>query len=59
MRTFGDVGFVLAPVLLGWLADAGGYDLALWLNALLMIGSSLVFALWARERKLSQHPPSW
>jgi multidrug resistance protein len=48
-RTFGDVGFVVAPVLLGWLVDAWGYDVALWFNALLMVASALAFGLWAQE----------
>lgn len=48
-RTFGDVGFVAGPVLLGWLADAGGFGRALGLNAVILIGVGLAFGLLARE----------
>lgn len=51
VRTFGDLGFVVAPMVLGWLSDLHSYDLALWFNALLMSGSALAFGLWAREKR--------
>lgn len=48
-RTFGDVGFVAGPVLLGWLADAGGFGRALGLNAAVLLVVALAFGLLARE----------
>ena len=42
-RTFGDMGFVIGPVLLGWVADLSSYATALRLNA------ALLFLLFARE----------
>lgn len=41
---------MMAPLLLGWLSDTGGYGTALWFNAVIMIVSSLVFGIWAREK---------
>ena len=49
MRTFGDIGFVLAPLLLGWLADLEGYGLALYFNSFLMLVTSVAFGLCAKE----------
>ena len=51
LRTFGDVGFVAAPVFLGWLTDLGDYRLAFWFNAFFMVASSAAFGVWAREEK--------
>lgn len=48
-RTFGDVGFVVGPVLLGWIAEIGSKDLALSTNAVLVIGVGLLVALVAKE----------
>ena len=50
LRTFGDLGFMMAPILPGWLTDTGGYGTALWFNAIIMIVSSLVFGIWAWEK---------
>ncbi len=48
-RTFGDAGFVIGPVLLGWLADLAGFGWALAFNALVLVSIALLFALFARE----------
>jgi DHA1 family multidrug resistance protein-like MFS transporter len=48
-RTFGDVGFVIGPVLLGWVADISNYVTALQLNAALLIVGGLLFLVFARE----------
>jgi len=48
-RTFGDVGFVIGPILLGWVADLSSYATALRLNAALLFVSGLLFLLFARE----------
>lgn len=49
-RTYSDVGFVVGPPLLGWIADAtGAFGWALGFNALLMAASAAAFALLARE----------
>jgi DHA1 family multidrug resistance protein-like MFS transporter len=48
-RTFGDAGFVIGPVLLGWLADLAGFGWALAFNAMVLVSIALLFAVFARE----------
>jgi DHA1 family multidrug resistance protein-like MFS transporter len=48
-RTFGDAGFVIGPVLLGWLADLAGFGWALAFNATVLVSIALLFAMFARE----------
>lgn len=48
-RTYGDLGFVIGPPLLGWLSDATSYSGALYFNAGLILVSTTAFALLARE----------
>ena len=56
-RTFGDVGLVTGPVLLGWIADAfggrfaniSGMGVAMEFNALLLAATALLLVLAARE----------
>ncbi len=49
-RTFGDVGFVIGPVIIGWLSDVtgGAYWAGLWLNIALLGAAALVFAVGSR-----------
>jgi DHA1 family multidrug resistance protein-like MFS transporter len=58
-RTFGDAGFVIGPVLLGWLADLAGFGWALAFNAMVLVSIALLFAVFAREtlrRPAAPHP---
>ncbi|MCH8026068.1 MAG: MFS transporter [Chloroflexi bacterium] len=49
-RTYSDIGFVVGPLLLGWIADAtGGFGWALAFNAALMAAGALAFGLFAKE----------
>ncbi len=48
-RTVSDVGFVLGPVLLGWIADLYSFNLSLQVNAGIIAGSAIVLAVVARE----------
>ena len=49
-RTYSDIGFVVGPLLLGWIVDAtGGFGWALAFNAALMAGGALAFGLFAKE----------
>jgi len=49
-RTYSDIGFVVGPPLLGWIADAtGDFGWALALNAVLIATCALAFGLFARE----------
>jgi MFS family permease len=48
-RMFGDVGLVVGPVFLGWLADATSFGWALGGSAVLLMGIASLFALLARE----------
>ncbi|MEE8449268.1 MAG: MFS transporter [Thermodesulfobacteriota bacterium] len=48
-RTFGDLGWMIGPVLLGFISDLGGYGLALQANALLLFLGITLFALRAKE----------
>ena len=47
-RSSGDIGFMVGPPLLGWIADSTSYDFALYVNAAL-IGVAAVVFLTARE----------
>lgn len=48
-RTFGDVGFVAGPLVLGWVADASSFGVALTVNAGLMLAGAVLFWAFARE----------
>lgn len=48
-RTYGDVGFVVGPPIMGWIADASGYAGALYFNTALVAASAAAFVLWAPE----------
>ncbi|MGQ9572447.1 MAG: MFS transporter [Dehalococcoidia bacterium] len=48
-RMFGDVGFVVGPMLLGWLADVSSFGWALGASAMFLLGSAGLFGLLARE----------
>lgn len=48
-RSIGDIGFLIGPVLLGWLGDKGGFNLPFYANAALMVLTALLFALLAKE----------
>ncbi|MBI4202479.1 MAG: MFS transporter [Chloroflexi bacterium] len=55
-RTFGDVGGMVGPVMLGWVADIGTFGWALNTNAALVALSGVGVALFARESRRSQGP---
>jgi MFS transporter, DHA1 family, multidrug resistance protein len=55
-RTVSDVGFVVGPVLLGWLADQRGYGFSLYVNAGLLLVAGLVFAIVAKEERVIRSP---
>lgn len=48
-RMIADVGYVIGPLGLGWLADRFGAGAALLSAAILMVASGLAFARWAPE----------
>lgn len=48
-RTISDFGLVVGPVLLGAIVDVAGYGPAFGVNAVLLVGTTLAFAAWARE----------
>jgi len=48
-RTYGDLGFVIGPPIMGWIADTWGYAGALYFNTALVAVSAVAFALWAPE----------
>jgi multidrug resistance protein len=48
-RTYGDVGFVIGPPVMGWIADASGYASSLYFNTALVACTAFAFALWAPE----------
>lgn len=48
-RTYSDIGFVVGPTFLGWLADQTDYEFALTTNAGLVVVSAILFAFFARE----------
>jgi MFS family permease len=48
-RFVGAIGLLLGPILMGWLADIWGISSALWINAVMLLATSLLFATLARE----------
>ncbi len=48
-RTYGDIGFVVGPPIMGWIADSSGYGSALYFNTVLVAVTAAMFALWAPE----------
>ncbi len=53
-RSFGDVGGMIGPILLGWLVDVGAFGWAMNTNAVLVLISALAVALFATEAKSSR-----
>jgi MFS transporter, DHA1 family, multidrug resistance protein len=47
-RTFTDSAFVIGPILMGWLADAGGFSLSLLFNCFFLFIIAIVFQIFAR-----------
>lgn len=52
-RTFGDLGLMVGPPLLGFVADTGGYGWAFGVNAIVVVALTVVFvaAVWSLERR--------
>lgn len=48
-RTMSDGGFVLGPILLGWISDLQSFSTALYVNAALLVAAAIMFALFATE----------
>jgi MFS family permease len=48
-RTFSDAGYIVGPILLGWLGGVAGFNAPLILTAALFVVSGLLFALFAPE----------
>lgn len=48
-RSISDMGLVLGPVMLGAIVDVSGYNLAFAANAVILIVTTVAFALWATE----------
>ena len=48
-RTISDIGFVVGPILLGWLKDTSGLDFPFFLGAGLLLAAIICFAALARE----------
>lgn len=48
-RTIGDLGFVVGPVLLGWLADLQGFSFSLLFNSIFLLLAVLAFQALAKE----------
>lgn len=51
-RTISDLGFVIGPVLLGWLADRSGFSYALYVNFALLLVAAAIFGLVAKETRV-------
>ncbi|HEX2254416.1 MAG TPA: MFS transporter [Thermoanaerobaculia bacterium] len=48
-RTFSDVGLVIGPVGVGWIADTAGFGWSFATNAALLAAVTVAFAVFARE----------
>lgn len=50
-RTMSDAGFVLGPILLGWLSDLRSFSFALYVNAALLVIVGILFGIFAKEAR--------
>jgi MFS family permease len=57
VRAFGDVGYVAAPIFLGYLADYRGYTFSLGFAGYLLIVLAAAFGLWGREQPFGGTSP--
>jgi len=48
-RAIGDLGFVIGPVLMGWLADSNGFGFSLLFNSLFLFFGIFIFQLMAKD----------
>jgi MFS transporter, DHA1 family, multidrug resistance protein len=48
-RAIADSSFVIGPLLLGWMADTGGFSLSLIFNCLLLFVVGIVFQIFSRS----------
>ena len=48
-RTFGDLGFVIGPIALGFIAETSGMTTALHINVVLLVGIGIILAFIAKE----------
>ena len=48
-RTFGDLGFIIGPIALGFIAETSGMATALHINVVLLVGIGIVLAFVAKE----------
>ena len=63
-RTFGDVGFVTGPILLGWIADSfegtfsqvPGMGVGMMFNAVLLVGLALLLVMIGKETVARNRP---
>lgn len=56
-RSVADSGYIVGPLLLGWMAGITGYTFPLLLTAAMFLGSGLLFALFAPERYRRESAP--
>jgi MFS-type transporter involved in bile tolerance (Atg22 family) len=62
-RTFGDLGFIIGQIALGFIAETSGMATALHINVVLLVGIGIVLAFVAKEtsgrrRKNRDIPPT-
>jgi len=48
-RTFGDLGFIIGPIALGFIAEQSGMATALNVNVVFLVGIGIILAFVARE----------
>ena len=48
-RMVSDTGYVIGPILLGWLGDLHGLDAPLWVSAVALVGIAVLFGALAAE----------
>ena len=53
-RTLGDMGYVVGPIALGFIADTAGTTSAFMLSAALLVVIGLIFGLYAPETRRSE-----
>ena len=53
-RSLGDLGFVISPPLVGYLADESGFGSAILINGIMLAGAALVFGVLAGRRRAAK-----
>jgi hypothetical protein len=56
-RSLGDLGFVIAPPLVGFFIDQSGYTPAVVVNGVMLASTAVIFVIFAGKKRIPSAPP--